>query len=73
MASTFGGIVAHVSSESITSESVHVTEKIVEDNEESKIDRIFMGSKHPKHLIFCHKICSLLVQSFQIMCAFLLS
>ena len=52
---------------------ISVTEKIVEDNEESKIDRNFIGSKHPKHLTLCHKICSLLVQSFQIMCVFLLS
>ena len=44
MASTFGGIVAYVSSASDTSESVPVTEKIVEDNEKSDIESIFAGS-----------------------------
>jgi len=33
MASSYGGIVAHVSSASATSESVSITEKIVEGNE----------------------------------------
>ena len=45
MASTFGGIVAHVSSASDTSESVPVIEKIVEDNEKSDIKSIFAGSR----------------------------
>ena len=39
--STHGGIVAHVFSVSATSESVSITEKIVEDNEKSKIESIF--------------------------------
>ena len=39
MASTFRGIVAHGSSASDMSESVSVSEKIVEDNEDSKIGR----------------------------------
>ena len=43
MASTSGGIVAHVSSTSATSESVSITEKIVEDNGENNIDSIFAG------------------------------
>ena len=46
MASTYGGIVAHVSSASATSESVSITEKIVEGNEYSKIESIFVGSEH---------------------------
>ena len=44
MASTFGGIVAYVSSASDTSESVPVIEKILEDNEKSDIKSIFAGS-----------------------------
>ena len=44
MASTFGGIVAHVSSASDTSESVSMIKKIVEDNEKSDIESIFAGS-----------------------------
>ena len=44
MASTFGGIATHVSSVCDTSESVSVTEKIVEDNEKSKIESIFAGN-----------------------------
>ena len=44
MASTFGGIVARVSSASDTSESVSVIEKIVEDNGKSNIEIIFAGS-----------------------------
>ena len=43
MASTSGGIVAHVSSASATIESVSITEKIVE---KSKIESIFVGSEH---------------------------
>ena len=44
MASRFGGIVAHVSSVSDTSESMSVIEKIAEDNEKSDIESIFAGS-----------------------------
>ena len=44
MASTFGGITAHVFSASDMSESVPVTEKIVEENENIKIESIFTGS-----------------------------
>ena len=44
MASTFEGIATHVSSVRDTSESVSVTEKIVEDNEKSKIKSIFTGN-----------------------------
>ena len=44
MAFTFEGIVPHVSSASDKSESVCMTEKIVEDNEKSKIESIFRGS-----------------------------
>ena len=40
----FGGIVAHVSSASDTSESVSVIEKIVEDNKKSKTESIFTSS-----------------------------
>ena len=35
-------------------------EKIVEDNEESKIESIFTDSEHPKPLIFLDNIYSLL-------------
>ena len=45
MASTSGGIVAHVSSTSATSESVSVTEKIAEDNE---TESIFVSSERLK-------------------------
>ena len=44
VASTFGGIVAHVSSAIDTSKSVPVIEKIVEDNEKSDIESIFAGT-----------------------------
>ena len=43
MASTFWGMVAHVSSASDTSESVSMTEKIIEDNEVSEVESIFEG------------------------------
>ena len=43
VASTFGGIVAHVSSVSGTSKSGSVIEKIVEDNEKSKNREYFCG------------------------------
>ena len=46
MASTCGEIATHVSSASASSESVSVTEKNVEDNEESEIESILAGSKH---------------------------
>ena len=46
--STSGGIVAHVSGTSATSESVSVTEKISEDNEEGEIKNTLTGSEHPK-------------------------
>ena len=42
MASTSGGIAAHVSSASATNESASVTEKILEDNEDSEIESIFL-------------------------------
>ena len=45
MASTFEKIVARVSSASDKSESVSATKKIVENNEKSKIEIIFAGSK----------------------------
>ena len=63
MASTSGEFVAHVSSASATSESVFITEKLL--NKES----IFAGSQseHPKPLIFLHSVYSLLVEN---MCAF---
>ena len=77
MASTFGGIVAHVSSASDTSESVLVIEKTVEDNEKSDIESILQaltGSEHPKPLIFLHNNHSLLLaRSLQTMCVFFLS
>ena len=41
MASTFGEIVAHVSSTSDTSEFLSVAEKIVEGNEKSKLQSVF--------------------------------
>ena len=44
MAFIFGGIVAHVSSASVTSESVSMIEKIVEDNKKSKIESVFADS-----------------------------
>ena len=44
VASTFGGIVAHVSGAIDTSKSVPVIEKIVEDNEKSDIESIFAGT-----------------------------
>ena len=44
MASTFGGIVAHVSSAIDTSKSVPVIEKIADDNEKSNIESIFAGT-----------------------------
>ena len=69
MASTSGGIVAHVSSASATIESVSITEKIVE---KSRIESIFVGSEH-QSLIFLHNIYSLFALSLQIMCVFLLS
>ena len=43
MASTFQGMVAHVSSASDTSESVSMTETIIEDNEVSEVESIFGG------------------------------
>ena len=43
MASTLGGIVAHISIPNDTSESVPVIEKIVEDNEKSDIESIYAG------------------------------
>ena len=70
---TSGGIVAHVSSVSVTSESVSITEKIAEDSEENKIDSIRTDSKHPKPLIFLHSICGLLAQSLKTVCVLLLS
>ena len=45
-----------ISSVSATSESVSIAEKSVEDNEESKIKSIFIGSKHLKPLIFLHNV-----------------
>ena len=44
MASTFGGIVAYVSSAIDMSESVSVIEKIEEDNEKRDKESIFAGS-----------------------------
>ena len=70
MASACGAIDAHVSSSSATEVT---TAKTVEGNEESKIESIFAGTEHPKPLIFLHNIYSLLAQSLQTMCVFLLS
>ena len=67
MASTSGGIVAHVSSASDMSETVSVTEKLVEDNKKSKMESIFPGSHW--QLTFLH---NLLAQSLQTMCVFFL-
>ena len=50
MASTTGGFATF--SASATSESVSVTEKIAEDNEESETESVFTNSEHPKPLIF---------------------
>ena len=61
MASTIGGVVAHVSSASAVRKSMSVTEKIAEDNEESETESIFAGSEHPKPLIFCYNIYNLLI------------
>ena len=69
-------MVAHVSSACDTSESVSLTEKIIEDNEVSEVESIlkaFPGSEHLKPLIFHHSNYSLLTLSLQTMCAFLLS
>ena len=71
MKSTCGRIVAYVSSISAKNESLLVTELIVDDNEESEIEHVLAGSKHQKPLIFLHS--SLLVQSLQTICVFLLS
>ena len=68
-------MVAHVSSASDISESVSMTEKII-DNEVSEVESIlkaFTGSEHLKPLNFHHSNYSLLALSLQTMCAFLLS
>ena len=73
MASTFGEIVANVSSAIDMSESVSATEKIGEDNERVNYKvflRTVIGIEHPKPLIFLHNNYNLSAQLLQTMHVF---